>query len=101
MNDEECPPTPRSAPVGGRQRRGRRGRVMLVGAGGIVVGLAIGSVAIVAATSYAMQRTVDRTAEDTANAVVAMIVEDGQLPAPLPVPTGQVVQVLDGEGHVR
>jgi signal transduction histidine kinase len=82
------------------RRLGLRGRLMLVGTGGVVLGLAIGSVAIVAAMSYALQRTVDVAANDTATSIASMIEEDGEVPRPIPVPAGQIAQVLDRERRV-
>jgi signal transduction histidine kinase len=73
---------------------------MLVGTSGVVVGLAIGSVAIVAAMSYALQRTVDASADTTATTIASMIQEDGEVPRPIPVPAGQIAQVLDGQNRV-
>src|SRR3954464_10129243 len=72
---------------------------MIVGTGGIVVGLAIGSIAIVVAMSYALQRSVDSSADATANSIIASI-NDGQAFSPLPVPANQVAQVLDIDQHV-
>jgi signal transduction histidine kinase len=79
---------------------GLRARLILVGTGGIVAGLAIGSIAIVLAMSYALQRTVDAAADATAASIVSMVEDDGALPSPLPVPAEQVVQVLDVDQHV-
>jgi signal transduction histidine kinase len=73
---------------------------MLVGTGGIAVGLAIGSVAIVAAMSYALQRTADRSADSTVAAIQELIRQDGQPPQPMPIPAGQVAQLLDSQGRV-
>jgi signal transduction histidine kinase len=72
---------------------------MLVGTSGIVAGLAIGSIAIVLAMSYALQRSVDAAADATANSIVALV-SDGQVSSPLPVPANQVAQVLDMEERV-
>jgi signal transduction histidine kinase len=73
---------------------------MLVGTGGIAIGLAIGSVAIVAAMSYALQRTADRSADGTVAAIQEFIRQDGQPPQPMPIPAGQVAQLLDSRGRV-
>jgi signal transduction histidine kinase len=77
-----------------------RGRLMVVGTGGIAVGLAIGSVAIVAAMSYALQRTADRSADSTVAAIQEFIRQDSQPPQPMPIPAGQVAQLLDSQGRV-
>src|SRR5258705_27020 len=76
------------------------GELMLAGTSGIVLGLAAGSLALVAIMSYTLQRTVDRDADTTAGSIVAMIEQDGVVSRPLPVPAGQVAQVLDSSGHV-
>jgi len=77
------------------RRLGLRGRLMLVGTGGVVLGLAIGSVAIVVAMSYALQRTVDDSADATATSIASMIQEDGEVPRPIPVPAGQIAKWLE------
>jgi signal transduction histidine kinase len=69
---------------------------MLLGAGGLVVGLAIGGIALVSAMSSALERTADTDALNTADTIVRMIESDGTLPVPVPVPAGQIAQVLDG-----
>jgi len=86
--------------VGWWKRLGLRGRLMLVGTGGIVIGLAIGSVAIVAAMSYALQRTADRSADTTVTSIQEFIRQDGTVPQPMPIPAGQVAQLLDDQGRV-
>ncbi len=86
--------------MGWWRRLGLRGRLMLVGTGGIVIGLTIGSVAIVAAMSYALQRTADRSADSTVASIAEIIRQDGVAPQPMPIPAGQVAQMLDGQGHV-
>jgi len=86
--------------VGWWKRLGLRGRLMLVGTGGIVIGLAIGSVAIVAAMSYALQRTADRSADTTVASIQEFIRQDGTVPQPMPIPAGQVAQLLDDQGRV-
>jgi len=80
--------------------QGLRARLMLVGTSGIVAGLAIGSIAIVLAMSYALQHSVDSAADATASSIVASIADDGQVSSPLPVPANQVAQVLDIDQHV-
>ena len=79
--------------------QGLRARLMLVGTSGIVAGLAIGSIAIVLAMSYALQRSVDAAADATASSIVALV-SDGQVSSPLPVPANQVAQVLDMDERV-
>lgn len=80
--------------------QGLRARLMMLGTSGIVVGLAIGSIAIVLAMSYALQRSVDSAADATAASIAASIADDGQVASPLPVPANQVAQVLDIDQRV-
>jgi signal transduction histidine kinase len=80
--------------------QGLRARLMIVGTSGIVAGLAIGSIAIVLAMSYALQRSVDSAADATASSIAASIADDGQVSSPLPVPANQVAQVLDIDRRV-
>ena len=78
-----------------------RGRLVLLGTGGLVLALTIAGISLVLAMSYALRRTVDLEADRTASSIIAMIEEDGTLPKPVPVPAGQVAQVLDRDGHVQ
>ncbi|WP_238019275.1 ATP-binding protein [Dactylosporangium sp. AC04546] len=77
-----------------------RGRLVLLGTSGLVVGLAIAGVAMATAMTYSFRGTLDRSADATVTEIVNLLNEGGQLPSPLPAPAGQVVQVLDGEHRV-
>jgi len=76
-----------------------RGRLMVVGTGGIVAGLAVGSLVLIAVMNSTLQRTIDRDADTTVAGIAAMIEQDGQVAQPLPVPAGQVAQVLSHDGR--
>jgi len=86
--------------LGWWRRLSLRARLMLIGVVGLIIGLALGGIALVAALGYSLQRTVDteavRTAED-----VASLVDLGALPQPVPVTGAHLVQVVDGQGRVR
>ncbi|HEX7745887.1 MAG TPA: ATP-binding protein, partial [Micromonosporaceae bacterium] len=82
-------------------RVGLRARLMIIGVVGLVLGLAVGGVALVGALGYGLQRTVDAEAFKTADAMAALATENA-LPNPLPVAGTDVrVQVLDAQGRVR
>jgi signal transduction histidine kinase len=77
-----------------------RGRLVMLGTGGLIVGLAIAGVAMATAMTYSFRGTLDRSADSTATEIAALLVEGGKLPDPLPAPGGQVVQVLDAQHRV-
>jgi signal transduction histidine kinase len=81
--------------------RGRslRARLVLIGTCGLAAGFLVGGVALFAVLGLALQRSVDAAAQSTAHDVAALVAE-GQLPDPIPVAGGQVVQVVDAEGRV-
>jgi signal transduction histidine kinase len=81
------------------RRRGLRVRLMLVAVCGLVAGLTLGSVALVFALRYGLERSVDAEVLATADSVAQMVVRD-DLPDVLPVTGAQEVQVLDGQGRV-
>ena len=82
--------------------RGRslRARLVLIGTCGLAAGFLAGGVVLFAVLGLALQRSVDAAAESTAHDVAALTAE-GQLPDPIPVAGGQLVQVVDGEGRVK
>ncbi len=82
--------------------RGRslRARLVLIGTCGLAAGFLVGGVALFAVLGLALQRSVDAAAESTAHDVAALTAE-GELPDPVPVVGGQLVQVVDSEGRVR
>jgi signal transduction histidine kinase len=64
------------------------------------VGFAVSGVVLFALLGLALERTVDTAAGGTA-ADVAALAAANQLPDPVPVSAGQIVQVVDGQGRVR
>jgi signal transduction histidine kinase len=77
-----------------------RSRLLLIGAGGLAVGFALGGIVLVAALRYALQRGVDSDALSTARGM-SELVNVGALPQPVPVSGGQIVQVVDAQHRVR
>jgi signal transduction histidine kinase len=77
-----------------------RGRLVLLGTSGLIVGLAIAGVAMATAMTYSFRGTLDRSADVTATEVAALLEENGKLSEPLPAPAGQIVQVLDAQHRV-
>jgi signal transduction histidine kinase len=77
-----------------------RTRLMIIGTGGLAAGFAIGGVLLTAALGYSLQRAVDSEALGTARDVAALV-DAGALPQPVPVASGQIVQVVDARGRVR
>ncbi|WP_432836987.1 ATP-binding protein [Dactylosporangium sp. CA-092794] len=77
-----------------------RGRLVLLGTSGLIVGLTIAGVAMATAMTYSFRGTLDRAADSTATEIAALLEEGGKLPEPLPAPAGQVVQILDTQHRV-
>jgi signal transduction histidine kinase len=77
-----------------------RTRLLVIGTGGLALGFALGGLVLMAAFGYAMQRTIDTEARGTARDVAALV-DAGALPEPVPVASGQLVQVVDAQGRVR
>ncbi|GAB3857602.1 sensor histidine kinase [Dactylosporangium cerinum] len=77
-----------------------RGRLVLLGTSGLIVGLAIAGVAMATAMTYSFRGTLDRSANATVTEIAALLEEGSTLPSPLPAPAGQVVQVLDTQHRV-
>jgi signal transduction histidine kinase len=79
---------------------GLRARLLLLGVAGLTTGLAVGGVVLVAALNYALLRTANNEALDTARAV-AQLVDTDSLTDPLPAAPGVRVQVVDAQNRVR
>jgi signal transduction histidine kinase len=79
-----------------------RARLVLIGATGLAVGLAVGGVVLLGALDLALKRSVDDGAMQTAQRV-AQQVEEGGPPDPIPVvgAPAVVVQVVDEKLGVR
>jgi signal transduction histidine kinase len=77
-----------------------RSRLLLIGAGGLAVGFALGGIVLISALEYALQRGVDTDVRSTARGV-ADLVNVRALPQPVPVSGDQIVQVVDVQHRVR
>ena len=82
------------------RRLSLRARLLLLGVGALAGGLAVGGAVMVAALDATLRRSADTEALRTGRDVAALV-EAGALPQPLPVPGGQVVQVIDARHRVR
>lgn len=85
--------------LGWFSRRTLRVRLMAIGLAGIIGALLLGGGALYAATGAALDRAVRAEARSSAQDV-AVLVNDGRLPDPVPVSGAQLVQVLDGQNRV-
>jgi signal transduction histidine kinase len=81
------------------ERLSLRVRLMLIGLAGLATALAVGSVALYTVLTLVSYRTLDASANATANEVVDLVEQD-RLPDPIPVTGGQIVQVVDSRGRV-
>ncbi len=81
-------------------RLGLRGRLILLGTGGLAVGLAIGGVLLVAVLRSGLEGAVDEAATQTAREV-AELIQAGRLPDPIPSGGTTIVQVVGADGQVR
>jgi signal transduction histidine kinase len=90
---------------GGRSLRHRfarlsiRARLLLIGLAGLAGALLIGGLLLYAVLTASLGRSVEGTARASAEQV-ALLVDSGRLPDPVPVSGSQVVQVLDAQGRV-
>ncbi|NYG06726.1 signal transduction histidine kinase [Phycicoccus badiiscoriae] len=80
-------------------RRSLRSRLMVVGLAGVAGALLVGGIALYAAMGAALDRATTAEAASSAHDV-ALLVDDGRLPEPVPVSGAQLVQVLDPENRV-
>lgn len=80
-------------------RRTLRVRLMAIGLVGIIGALLLGGGVLYAATGAALDRSVRAEARSSAQDV-AVLVNDGRLPDPVPVSGAQLVQVLDAQNRV-
>jgi len=76
-----------------------RARLMVIGVAGVALSLALGSIALYAVLTVALDRALESTARASATEVAALI-DRGALPNPLPVSGVQVVQVVDAQSRV-
>lgn len=76
-----------------------RARLLLIGLAGLSGALLIGGFLLYAVLTASLGRSVEGTARASAEQV-AVLVDSGRLPDPVPVSGSQVVQVLDSQGRV-
>jgi signal transduction histidine kinase len=76
-----------------------RARLLLIGIAGLAGALLIGGLLLYAVLAASLGRSVDSTARASAQQV-ALLVDSGRVPDPVPVSGSQVVQVLDAHGRV-
>jgi signal transduction histidine kinase len=79
-----------------------RARLVLIGAAGLALGLAVGGAVLVVALGLVLQRAVDEGSLQTANRVAALVDADN-LPSSIPVVEARaavVVQVINENGQV-
>ncbi|GAA1842083.1 sensor histidine kinase [Microlunatus capsulatus] len=76
-----------------------RARLIIIGVTGVGVALLAGGFAFYGALTFAVDRTLDDGALAAADEV-AVLVEAGRLPSPVPVSGAQVVQVVDAQQRV-
>ena len=76
-----------------------RARLLLIGLAGLAGALLIGGLLLYAVLTASLGRSIEASARASAQQV-ALLVESGQIPDPVPVSGSQVVQVLDAEGRV-
>ncbi|MEV6930030.1 ATP-binding protein [Dactylosporangium sp. NPDC051485] len=74
-----------------------RGRLVLLGTSGLIVGLVIAGMAMATAMTYSFRGSLDRSADATVTEMAALLEEGGRLPEPLPAPSNQIVQILDSQ----
>jgi signal transduction histidine kinase len=83
----------------GWQRLSLRARLIVIGVLGVATALAIGSVALYAVLTLVSYRTMDDAGTATATDVAALV-DQGQLPEPIPVTGSEIVQVIDSSNRV-
>jgi signal transduction histidine kinase len=77
-----------------------RWRLMVIGLTGLSVGLLLAGWLLLAVLGWAVDRSVDTSARQTATDIAGLI-EVGKLPQPVPVVGSQLVQVVDTQNRVR
>jgi signal transduction histidine kinase len=76
-----------------------RARLMVIGLAGLAGALVIGGVLLYSVLTASLGRAIEGTARASAQEV-ALLIDAGRMPDPVPVSGSQVVQVLDAEGRV-
>ncbi len=91
--------TTNGATTGALARLSLRARLMTVGVLGVAAALVLGGVLLYVVLTTSLTRAIQAEARASAREV-ALLVDAGRLPDPVPVSGAQVVQVLDGQGRV-
>ena len=76
-----------------------RAQLMIIGAAGLSVALAVGSIALYLVLGIAVNKALDDQASASA-ADVVILVNKGTLPDPLPISGAQIVQIIDSQHRV-
>ena len=76
-----------------------RARLLLIGLAGLAGALLIGGLLLYAVLTASLGRSIEGTARASAQQV-ALLVDSGRMPDPVPVSGSQVVQVLEAQGRV-
>jgi len=76
-----------------------RARLLLVGIAGLAAALLIGGLVLYAVLTASLGRSIEGSARASAQQV-ALLVDAGRMPDPVPVSGSQVVQVLDAQSRV-
>jgi signal transduction histidine kinase len=82
------------------RHRSLRARLVLLGTCGLAGGFAISGLVVFGVLMIALQTTVDASVTGTARDVAALMTAR-ELPDPVPVASGQLVQVVDAQGRIR
>jgi signal transduction histidine kinase len=81
------------------ERLSIQSRLMLIGVTGLAGALLIGGLLLYTVLTVSLERSVEETARASATQV-ALLVDSGRLPDPVPISGSQVVQVVDARGRV-
>jgi signal transduction histidine kinase len=82
------------------QRLSLRGRLILIGAAGLAVGLLLGGLVLVSVLHHVLNQSLDSGARRTAQNVVELIDESGEVPTPVPSAGTQFIQVINERDEV-
>jgi hypothetical protein len=80
-------------------RRTLRARLMIIGVTGLTLGFVAGGLALAVVLGIVLQRSVDAEIDSTARHIAELVATDA-LPVPIPVPAGDMAQVIDDSGRL-
>ena len=86
--------------IGRWRRLTLRGRLMIIGSGGLAAGFALGGAILLVILATTLRFTADDQARATAQEIVSLVAAD-RLPQPVPVTGPSLVQVIDSDQRVR